>query len=92
MEFPHGQAPTVAAVNGNAIPLKVTDSQSSSSDLPGIATADTGRTMLGFESPSLFVATEAAHPGTHLTVYSVPEDESAAKSWIAVADQPLADD
>ena len=85
VEFPHGQAPTVAAVNGNAIPLKVTDSQSSSSDLPGIATADTGRTMLGFESPSLFVTTEAAHPGTHLTVYSVPEDESAAKSWIAVA-------
>ena len=25
VEFPHGQAPTVAVVNGNAIPLKIAD-------------------------------------------------------------------
>jgi hypothetical protein len=84
-EFPHGQAPTVAAINGNAIPLKAVDSEAANSDLPGIATADTGPSMLTFESPSLFVSTEAAHPGTHLTVYSSPKDESAAKSWLAAA-------
>ncbi len=85
VEFPHGQAPAVAVVNGNAVPLKVTDSQGSSSDLPGIASADTGQTILGFESPSLFVTTEAAHQGTHLTVYSVPEDEASAKIWLSAA-------
>lgn len=85
VEFPHGQAPTVAVVNGNAIPLKVADPQGSSSDLPGIATADTGRTVLGFESPSLFVTTEAAHRETHLTVYTDPEDELAVKSWLTAA-------
>jgi len=85
VEFPHGQAPTIAVVNGNAVPLKIADPLSSNSDLPGIATADTGRTVLGFESPSLFVTTEPAHQGTHLTVYSVPEDEASAKIWLAVA-------
>ena len=82
VEFPHGQAPTVAAVNGNTIPLKVVDPQSLGSDVPGVATSDTGPTTLSFESPSLFVTTETAHPGTHLTAYTIPEDESAVKSWL----------
>ncbi|MGA7242828.1 MAG: hypothetical protein WBX19_06580 [Terracidiphilus sp.] len=82
VEFPHGQAPTVAAVNGDTIPLKVVDPQSLGSDVPGVATSDTGPTTLSFESPSLFVTTETAHPGTHLTAYTVPEDESAVKSWL----------
>jgi hypothetical protein len=85
VEFPHGQAPTFAAINGNVFPLKAVDSQTADSDLPGIATADTGPTTLTFESPSLFVATEAAHPDAHLTVYSIPEDEEAAKRWLTAA-------
>lgn len=85
VEFPHGQAPTIAVVNGNAVPLKIADPQGLSSDVPGIANADTGRTVLGFESPSLFITTEAAQQGTHLAVYSIPEDEAAAKSWLAAA-------
>ncbi|MGA8742438.1 MAG: hypothetical protein WB561_14730 [Terracidiphilus sp.] len=85
VEFPHGQAPTVAAVDGNTIPLKVMDPRSLSSDVPGIATSDTGPTTLSFESPSLFVATQTAHPGAHLTAYTIPEDESAVKSWLTAA-------
>lgn len=84
-EFPHGQSPTVAVINGNAVPLKALDSETTNSDLPGIATADTGPTTLTFEAPSLFIATEAAHPGNHLTVYTVPEDESAAQNWLTAA-------
>jgi hypothetical protein len=86
VEFPHGQAPTVAVVNGSAVPLRIADPQSSSPDLPGIASADSGPTTLTFESPSLFVTTEAAQQGTHLTVYSIPEDEAAAKTWLSAAD------
>ncbi len=85
VEFPHGQAPTVAAINGQPVPLNAVDSEAANSDLPGIATADTRPATLTFESPSLFVSTETAHPGTHLTVYSSPEDESAAKGWLAAA-------
>lgn len=86
VEFPNGQAPTVAVVNGNAVPLRIADPQSSSPDLPGIASAYSGPTTLTFESPSIFVTTEAAHQGTHLAVYSIPEDEVAAKTWLSAAD------
>jgi hypothetical protein len=85
LEFPHGKPPAIALVNGNAVPLKTTDSETANADLPGIATADTGPTTLTFESPSLFVAAEAAHPGTHLTVYNVPEDEQSVQSWLTTA-------
>lgn len=85
VESPHGQSPTVALVNGHAIPLKVFDPQTSGPDLPGIATADTGPTRLGFESPNLFVTTQTPHAGPHLTAYTVPADETAVKSWLAAA-------
>jgi hypothetical protein len=85
VEFPHGQAPTIAAVNGNPVPLKSVDSQAANSDLPGIATADTGPTKLTFESPSLFIAAQVPHPGPHLTLYTNPEDDPAANNWLTAA-------
>jgi hypothetical protein len=83
VEFPQGQAPTVAVVNGQALKLDVADAKSA--DVPGTATADSGSMTLSFESPSLFVATRAAHAGNHLNVYASPEDDAAAKSWIGAA-------
>jgi hypothetical protein len=85
LEFPHGQPPTVAVVNGNALKLAVNDSESTSPDVPGIATGDTGPTTLSFESPSLFVSTAMAHAGTHATAYSGPEDEASVKDWLNAA-------
>ncbi len=85
VEFPHGQPPTVALVNGHSVPLKVSDTPAASSDIPGIAIADTGSTTLGFESPSLFVAPQTAHAGTHMTAYSVAADEPAVKNWLAAS-------
>jgi len=82
VEFPHGQAPTVAAVNGHALKLKVVDVEDAGTDVPGVATADTGETKLSFESPSLFVTTEKPNVGTHLTVYARGEDDAAVKSWL----------
>jgi len=86
VEFPHGQPPTVAAVNGHPVSLKISDPQTPGPDLPGIATADTGSTRLGFESPSLFVTTQTAHAGSHLTAYSLPADEPALKTWLVAAE------
>lgn len=85
VEFPHGHPPTVAVINGNSVPLKLSDPQSLGDDVPGVATADTGPANLAFESPSLFVAARTAHPGSHLTAYAISEDEAAAKNWLAVA-------
>jgi hypothetical protein len=86
VEFPHGQPPTIAVINGLPTPLKISDSHDSGPDVPGIATAETGPTQLGFESPSLFVTTQAAHAGSHLTAYAIPADEPAIKNWLASAE------
>lgn len=85
VEFPHGQVPTIAAVNGQNLSLRVSDLTSSGPDIPGLATADTGETHLGFESPSLFVVDQVAHPGTHMMAYTILADEPSAKTWIAAA-------
>lgn len=86
VEFRHAQPPTVCLVNGRSLSLEVSDPQSSGADVPGIATADSGQTRLGFESPSLFVTTQTAHPGSHVTAYTVPEDDASAKTWLASAE------
>ena len=82
VEFPHGQAPTLAAVNGRALKLSREDTKGLDADVAGVATADTGETKLSFESPSLFITTQTAHAGTHMTVYCGSEDELAVKSWL----------
>jgi hypothetical protein len=84
IEYPHGHAPTLAAVNGYRLKLNVADDKADV-DFPGIAMADTGETKLGFESPSLFVTSVPAHAGTHMTLYAGPEDEAPSNSWIAAS-------
>jgi len=85
VEFPHGQAPTVAVVNGHRLTLNVADSKALDADIAGVATADTGETKLSFEAPSLFVATSAAHAGTHMTVYTSAGDEAGVKNWLGAS-------
>ena len=62
-EFPHGQAPSIALVNGRAVALNVADPPNPVEGVPGVATADTGDTMLGFTAPSLFVAKRSVSRG-----------------------------
>ncbi len=81
VEFPHGQAPNVALINGHLAPLAVTDS--SSAEVAGIATATTGETTLGFEAPSLFVAIRTPHAATNTTIFSLPENEATVPAWTA---------
>ena len=87
VEYPHGQPPTLAAVNGHALKLNVTGVNGLDADIAGVATADTGETKLSFESPSLFVTTETAHAGPHMTVYTGPENDVGAKSWVAAGNR-----
>lgn len=85
VEFPHGQAPTIALVNGHPVELKVTDSPNPGPEVEGVATAQFEESILGFEAPSLFAATRKLHAGSNLTAWSSPENEVAVESWLTAA-------
>ncbi len=84
-EFPHGQAPTIALVNGRAVALNVVDPPNPVEGVPGVAAADTGDTTLGFTAPSLFVAMRTAHPVTDATLWTTGTDESDIENWTTAA-------
>jgi hypothetical protein len=87
VEFPHGQAPTVTLINGQSVPLAVTESGSldQSQEVASVATADSGSTTLGFEAPSLFVAIRTPHPGANLTAWTLAEDNVSVDFWTTAA-------
>jgi len=78
VEFPQGEAPTVALINGHPAALNVT---SGGAALDGIATASLDTATLGFEAPSLFVAQRTAVPGVNTTLWVLPADQAAAQGW-----------
>jgi hypothetical protein len=87
-EFPHGQAPTVALVNGHSMPLTITEPATAldqSQEVASVATADSGNSTLGFEAPSLFIAIRTPHPGPNLTAFALPEDNVAVSFWTDAA-------
>ena len=88
VEFPHGQAPTVALINGYSVPLAVTEPSSSldqTQEVDGVATADSGSTILGFEAPSLFVAIRTPHPSPNLTAFTLSGDAASVDLWTIAA-------
>jgi len=88
VEFPHGQGPTIALINGHSVPLAITEPASSldqSQEVASIATADSGLSTLGFKAPSLFVAIRAPHTGANLTAFALPEDNVAVTFWTDAA-------
>jgi hypothetical protein len=85
IEFPHGQPPTVALINGQPAELNVTDSSLTDPEVAGIATAQLDTSTLGFEAPSLFVAIRKAHPGPNFTAWTLPDNEVAIDAWINAA-------
>jgi hypothetical protein len=85
IEFPHGEPPTVALVNGLPVSLTVADAHGLDPDLAGIATARVENVTLGFEAPSLFVADRKAHPGANLTAWTLPDNEVAIRTWMDAA-------
>ena len=82
VEFPHGNPPTVALVNGHLVQLTVDDAPSLDADLSGIATASFETPALGFLAPSLFVAVRKAHPAANLTAYTGPDNDISVESWL----------
>jgi hypothetical protein len=83
IEFPHGQPPTVALVNGHPAALTVTDS--TSDEVAGAATAQTDSAILGFEAPSLFVAIRKPHEGVNMTAWSLADNDVNVQLWADAA-------
>ena len=83
VEYPHGQPPNIALINGHPAQLAVTDS--TEPEVAGVATASVDNSKLGFEAPSLFVATRTQHSATNTTLWAMPPDERAVESWTASA-------
>ena len=79
-EFPHGQAPAIAMVNGRVVALDVADPANPVEGVPGVATADTGDTTLGFTAPSLFVARRTKHAITGITLWTTGADASGEQT------------
>jgi hypothetical protein len=85
VEFPQGQAPNVALINGHLAQLTVTNGESSGPEVASVATAGVESATLGFEAPSLFVAARTAHDSANSTLWTLPIDEAAVQSWTAAA-------
>ena len=81
VEFPQGQAPTVALINGHPAAMAITNAKGVGPAVDGVATARLDGARLGFEAPSLFVAIRKAHPGAQMTAWSQPENEVNAQAW-----------
>jgi hypothetical protein len=81
VEFPHGQPPNVALINGHRVELNQTDSREP--EVEGVATAVVDSSTLGFEAPSLFVARRTPHNATNTTLWTLPIDDAAVESWTA---------
>jgi hypothetical protein len=82
VEFPHGDPPTVALVNGFPAPLNLANAQGLDADLSGIATATFEAPAIGFLAPSLFVAVRKAHSAENLTAYTTADNDISVQSWL----------
>jgi hypothetical protein len=87
VEFPHGQAPTVALINGHSFPMNVTESGTldQRQEVSSVATAMLDGATLGFEAPSLFVAIRTPHAGTNFIAWTLPENDVSVQSWADAA-------
>lgn len=85
VDFPRGQAPTIALINGHPAPLKIIEPSTTSEEASGFALASMDGETLEFEAPSLFVAIRKAVKADNATLWTLPADEVAVRDWAAAA-------
>jgi hypothetical protein len=81
VEFPRGQAPNVALINGHPTQLVSTNVDSVGPEIDGVATAVLSSSTLGFEAPSLFLAARTAHSATNTTLWTLPASDAGVAAW-----------
>lgn len=77
------QSPNLAVVDGQPIPLSIT--QSTDPTIPSLAIGRIDNSTLGFEALSLFVATRTAHKLPETTLWSLPASEPNVEAWSEAA-------
>jgi hypothetical protein len=83
VEFPHGEPPTVAVINGESVPLSIAGAPDPEvAGVAGVATATFKTPVNGFVAPSLFVADRHRHDGHGLTVFTVPDNDISMQTWL----------
>ena len=85
VEFPSGHMPTVALINGSAVPLAITEPENGSGEVSGVASATLDSATLGFEAPSLFVAVRGERHAANTTLWTLPSDDVAVADWSTAA-------
>jgi hypothetical protein len=85
VEFPYGEQPTIALVNGYPVPLKIASPGRFDPEVDGIATAAPPVATLNFQAPSLFVAIRKAHTDPNLTAWTTPDNEVNVQAWTTAA-------
>jgi hypothetical protein len=83
VEIPSSLTPTIALINGRPVPLST--SSSTDTTLPAIATAHVDDSTLGFEAPSLFLATRNNHAATNMVLWTRPESDNNVAAWSTAA-------
>lgn len=81
VEYPHGQAPNIALINGHPAALSTTNVESVGPEINGIATTVESTSTLGFEAPSLFVAARQPHSATNTTLWTLPASDAGVAAW-----------
>jgi hypothetical protein len=81
VEFPRGQAPNIALINGHPAALTTTNVDSVGPEINGVATAAVSTSTLGFEAPSLFVAAREAHQAINTTMWTLPASDAGVAAW-----------
>ena len=83
VETPAGLAPNVALINGH--PTKLTVTAAADTSVATVATAHVEDAILGFEAPSLFLASRNSHPATNATLWTRPESDRNVPAWAKAA-------
>ena len=74
-----GQTPNIALVNGQPLPLSIT--QSSDPSIPSLAIGRLDDATLGFETINLFVASRTAHTLPETTLWATPASGPNVDAW-----------
>jgi hypothetical protein len=79
VEAPSSDAPNIALINGN--PVALTASSSTDITLPAIETARVDDSTLGFEAPSIFLASRTSHQIANALAWTRPESDANLPTW-----------
>lgn len=85
VEYPHGQTPNVALINGHPVALAYSNVDSVGPLIDGVATARLADSTLGFETPSLFLAARTRSEGSNTTFWTLPTNEPNVADWAQAA-------